>query len=171
MNKIQIAAALLSSLIISGIGSHAAVAQEILKFDKMAGKWTGFGWAHYGIDRKERVRCKAVITSESEGQMGTLDFSCDSTELNMSAYVFDLVIADRSLNGIWSMRSHEVDGRLSGEMGVNGFKARLQPAGQPVDGYGADLTTTLTDKCNASMDVKIDSPIDLNAIELKARRC
>lgn len=151
-------------------------ADETLTFEKLQGKWTGFGWFYFGIDKKERGRCQALIAEEpSEDQgdkhKGKIDLKCKAETLEIDASAYNIVSEGPNLTGEWTMRSHEVDGDLKGNMTSDTMNAKMIPIGQTEDGFGAQLTTKLNDKCNATIKIDVDSPIDINKIDVKVRRC
>lgn len=144
---------------------------KLINFQILQGKWTGFGWFFYGLDERKRAKCQAIIRADGSPEKGVMDLTCKSEGFDIDASAFEIVLNGSEAAGKWTMRSHEVDGTLTGSVTENSFKAALRPLGEPEDGYGAEMTTTLDDKCHAQIKIAVDSPVDLKGMELKVRRC
>lgn len=145
---------------------------KMMNFETLGGKWTGFGWFHFGIDTKKRARCEALISPDGGPNKGKIDLNCTGEGIEIGALSYDIVLDGNNANGLWTMRTHEVDGALKGMMEGNRFDANLIPEGQPEEGgYYAQLKTILTDKCHASIKIDVNAPIDLKHLDVAVRRC
>ena len=157
-------------VMVSGL-TPSVMADDLLNFSDIEGKWTGFGWFVFTAGNKERARCTAVITSEGSPNKGRLDLNCTAGALTIIAKAFDIVLDEARATGKWSIKSFNVAGALSGKITSTGMSVYLQPSGSMNADYGASLTAELQGTCRVALTQKINSPLDLKKLDLNLRRC
>ena len=148
-----------------------APAGQLLDFKTMQGKWTGFGWFVFGAAERQRARCEAIIQPNGRPDRGSLALKCTSSGLEIDGKAFDITLRGGEASGKWELRSHEITGTLLGNITENSFSMILKPKKDGDSKYGAEFSTKFQDKCHASIQISVRSPIDLKKIDLSIRRC
>ena len=148
-----------------------APAGQLLDFDIMQGKWTGFGWFVFGAAERQRARCEAIIRPDGRPDRGSLDLKCTSSGLEIDGKAFDITLSGNNASGRWELRSHKIAGTLLGNITETSFSMFLKPEMKRERNYGAKFSTIFQDRCHASIEVSVRSPIDLKKIVLSIRRC
>lgn len=154
------------------IGTSLTVtAGELLDFEQIQGKWTGFGWFMFGATERQRAKCEAIIRANGGPDRGSLDLKCTSESLDIDGKAFDITLKGANATGKWTLISHEIDGTLSGSVTENSLSVLLKPNLERDRDYGANFFTIFENKCHATMKIAVRSPIDLKKIDLSVRRC
>jgi len=148
-----------------------ATAGELLDFELIQGKWTGFGWFIFGATERQRARCEAVIQANGGPDRGSMDLKCTSESLDIDGKAFDITLNGATATGKWALISHEIDGTLTGSVTENSLSILLRPNLERDRDYGANFFSIFENKCHATMKIAVRSPIDLKKINLSVRRC
>ena len=148
-----------------------APAGQPLDFKDIQGKWTGFGWFVFGAAERQRARCEAIIQADDRPDRGSLALKCTSTGLEIDGKAFDITLSGNNASGRWELRSHKIAGTLLGNITETSFSMFLKPEMKREKNYGANFSTIFQDRCHASIEVSVRSPIDLKKIDLSIRRC
>ena len=58
---------------------------ELINFEKIQGKWTGFGWLSKTLGDRERARCTVVVSSTDDPNKGNLELKCTTEQYELDA--------------------------------------------------------------------------------------
>jgi hypothetical protein len=91
-------------------------------FSGMAGNWSGGGLIAMSSGSRERLRCRASNSVDSDGNNINLAIRCasDSYKIDLSGYIKN---SNGSLSGQWSETNYNSAGSLTGRASGNHFSA------------------------------------------------
>ena len=144
---------------------------ELINFDLIQGKWTGFGWLIKTLGSRERARCTALVQSTDGPYKGSLELKCTTEQYELDGEAFNIEFKDTKATGQWFLRRYSLHGTIGGDISEDGFTLDLKPTTSGYTSYTARLSTIFKDKCNVSISIPIDSPIEIKKFDLKLKKC
>ena len=152
-------------------GAQNTFGDDLINFEKMQGKWTGFGWFVFTKGNRDRARCTAFIRTNGSPTKGSLEFKCEAKGLKINAKAFNLELNGAKASGEWVVVNFSAKGTLAGTVTNTKLSVELTPTNSTFIGYTAHLSAEMLDECHVKLVETIASPLDLKKIDLDLRRC
>jgi len=152
----------LSAIAGASTASIAAPSQSL--FEKLDGRWTGWGWLQVKSGDRERMRCIVSYQLREDGSKADQELRCAST-----SYIFDATASltndDGIISGNWKETTFAAEGTITGRATASFVSVHLE-------GVNLSAGMSITAKGSCAQTVRIrpqNGEITLMSISLK--RC
>jgi len=142
--------------------SYAAPSQSL--FEKLNGRWTGWGWLQVKSGDRERIRCIVSYKLHAPKNAADQELRCAST-----SYIFDATASLKNdegiISGTWKETTFAAEGTITGRATASFVSVHLE-------GVNLSAGMSITAKGSCAQTVRIrpqNGEITLMSISLK--RC